>query len=395
MDIRSIKEFRKNFERKANGNNPKAHALMAKEMKRFIDEGIVDPKRVSFRAMLEGLTDFKFGANLPSNQSDAAVKMAETITGSAFPTITNVILNSVVMPEFELYSDDMMNLVTEGTARITDPEKIAGTTALGDLKRRLETHSYEEDEFGEKDITIYKGDFGKIISLTFEALYNDNTGMIMERAQTLGQIAGQHIHRTVIETLEVLPRTAFEETVSRAFVFKDTAYNAAAVYSVDHDTIDGVKNANVVTGGISEQGLENAYNAFGSMVNSRNQKIVIRATQVLVHSMKELAIKRLLSTPQELPTGDTDRTQQINVFGPLGSVTLTPLVSPFISDVNISYMGDFKKGLVWLWVERPNTVTAPTDSTLAFEKRIVYRARFNYFGGAGLRDYRYIVKITQ
>jgi len=58
------------------------------------------------------------------------------------------------------------------------------------------------------------------------------------------------------------------------------------------------------------------------------------------------------------------------------------------------YMGDFKRSLLWLWVERPNTVTAAASDDDAFRRRIVWKARFNYYGGVGHRDYRYGVRVT-
>ena len=389
--IDEISTFRQHFEKEAGGNTRKAHELMGDEFVKLIKEKKLDPKAVSFRAMLDGLV------NMPEKSKygdrDYTVAVAEAITGSGFPVLTNTILNAISMAEYDLYTEDLLSLVTEGTARTTDPEKIAGTTELGDLRRRLEKHGYDEDEFAEKDITIYKADYGKIISLTFETIYNDTTGEVMDRAKTIGEIVGQHIHTTIVETIEGLPRTAMEESLSRSFVYKDTAYTAAQVYSADHSAIDNVVNENTVSGGLTEAGLENGYNAFKGMLNSRGKLITIRPTQLLLDSTKELAARRLFATDQVLP-GSSTADKELNVFGPTIGVRFQQIYTPFLSAATTSYLGDFKKALVWLWVEKPNTVTAPSDATLAFEKRIVYRARFNYFGGCGLRDYRFITKIA-
>jgi len=394
MNINAMRNFRLAHEKKAGGNNLKAHESMNSQIKEWINKGELDANRISFRAMLEAMTDFNF-SRAGSNTKDAAVKMSEAISGSSFPVLTNTILNSVVMPAFDLYSETLLSLVTEGNARTTEPEKIAGTTALGQLDRRLEKQAYKEDDFDEKDVEIYKSDFGKMISLTFETLYNDETGMIMDRARTVGETGGQHIHKMITETVEGLPRTAFNESASKAFVYKGVAYGAAGIYQADHSAIDNVANPNDVTGGISELGLENAYNAFGLIVDSRGNQIIVSPNGFLHHQTKTITVRKILHTAQAIPDGNAAATAQyINPFGPVGGMgaSLNPIPTPLMN-TTYSYLGDFKKALVWLWVERPNTVVAPPNTNLAFEKRIVYRARFNYFGGVGLRDYRYIVRL--
>jgi len=389
MRIDQIRSFRKAYESKATlPDKSDAHELMAGEILKLINEKKLDPKKISFRALVEGLTDFSFNGRTGGKAPE--VRMAEAITGSAFPVITNVILNALTFPELTLYSNDLLGLITEGTARVTEAEKIGGTTELGQPLRRPEATAYQEDEFGEKDITIYKADFGRIISLTFEAIYNDNTGMIMDRARTIGKTAGQQIHTTIVQTIEGLPRTAFEESTSRAFVYKDTAYTADSIYADTHTTIDGQTNDNDVVGGISETGLENAYNAFKQMTDSRGNVLQIGGTQVLTHSIKEITMSKLLKTVQQ---GAGESGTQIYPCGPAGGITLSPVYTPFMSNSAWVYMGDFKAAVVWLWVERPNMVTAPANENLAFEKKIVHRARFNYFGGCGLRDYRFIVRV--
>jgi len=394
MNINAIKKFRTAHEQAAGGNNERAHEAMNHQVTEWIKDGTLIPGRVSFRGLLESLTDFDFGKS--GNSQNGAVKMSEAISGSAFPTLTNTILNSITMNQYDLYANNFLNLVTENDARTTEAEQVAGTTALGGLDRRLEKHAYTEDDFGEKDITVHKGDFGKIISLTFETLYNDETGMIFDRARTIGDIAGQHIHQTIIETMEGLPRTALEEVASKAFVLDGTAHAESAIYSADHTAIDGVVNNNAVTGGITEAGMESAFNAFGEMLDTRGNKIVIAPNGFIHHATKAITVRKLLATAQAIPDGNASAvTQQINPFGPAGGMgsDLNPISSPFCRST-YNYLGDFKKALVWLWVERPNTVVAPSDTSLAFSKRIVYRARFNYFGGCALRDYRYIVRLA-
>jgi len=386
MRIGAIRELREACSQQCGGDVNKTNRLVAEAFKKMVAEKTLDPQNVSYKALFEGLVDMN---NIDSSN---AMEVAEAVSSSAFPTITTMLTHSIVIAPYEVRMNEVMALCTEGDATMTDDETVRGMTAIGGIRRRLETEAYDETDFGEKKVSIRKSDFGRIISLTMEDIFNDRTGDIQARARTIGEDAGQHQELMIMETLENLPRTAFQEATSRAFVYNGTAYTQAQFYASTHATIlDMQVNKNEVAGGITATGLTNAWLAFAAMVDERGKQIVVRPTQVIVHSSDELTIATLFATERSVGNAFND----VNQFGPRGRVSLATVVSPFVSDTtNVMYMGDFKRSLLWLWVERPSTVTAAASDDDAFRRRIVWKARFNYYGGVGHRDYRYGVRIT-
>jgi len=391
--MNGLKQLRESCLSKANNNVKVANEMVVKIFKEGISNKKIDPKNVSIKALFEGLVDTD---NLDLGN---AVKVAEAIGSSAFADVLTIITSALTIEPYEIFSDDLAQLCTEGNAKFTYAETVKGMTAIGGVRRRLETQAYGETDFEDKYIGVEKCDFGRIVSLTMEDIFNDATNDIQDAANRIGEDAGQHKHQMIAETIECLPRTAFGEVTSRAFVYKGTAYTQAQFYSTDHSAIlDFQTNCNVATGGITQAGLTNAYNNFASLTDEKGKRIVVRPQQILVNSLNELTLATLLAT--DLAVGQnfsstTGGINDVNQFGPRGKVKLASVTSPFLATTSgLAYMGNFKKALLWLWVQKPQTVTQGGDSNLAFERQIVWRARFNYYGGVALRDYRYITRIT-
>lgn len=393
MRIDTLKQLREACLVESGNDTKRANKLIAtkfKEAMKVKESGKreIDPRNVSFKTLFEALVDTN---DIDKNNPR---EVAEAIASSAFTNITTLVVNAITIEPYEQRMNEVMQLVTQGEAVFTDPEPVIGMTALGGVRRRLETEAYDETDFEEKRVTISKRDFGRIIFLTMEDIYNDRLGMIQDRANTIGEDGSQHQEQMIIETLECLPRTAFGEVTSQAFVYNGTAYAAENFYNTDHSAIaglDGQVNKNTATGGIAITGLTNAYNNFSELKDEKGKIIVVRPKIVVVHTSKELTLANILMTEQEVGTANNT----INQFGPRGRVKLASVVSPFLATTpNLAYVGDAARSLLWLWVQKPQTLTMAGTDDDAFKRQIVWKARFNYYGGVGHRDYRYITRVT-
>ena len=347
----------------------------------------VKPSDFSIKALFEELVD-------PHRRFDVttdAQLIAEAISASAFPQISNRIFHRTVMPEYEVQTGIASMLVQEDQATKTQSEEIAGLTAMEGLEMRPEQMSYEETDFGEKRVRIYSADHGRITSLTREAIFDDRTGQILRTARGVGRKAGQHRAKQIIQTIEMLPRTAMKESATRAFVYKGTAITQAQFYSTDHSAIlDSQVNSNTVTDALGTVGLINATVLLDSMVDERGDEVVITVQTLLVPSALRVTAWQLTRAPQQFDTAN----RASNFFGPGGSPEgqFKVLVSPFLSSTTKYYLGDFQEQLLWLWVWKPSTATQGTETTKAFESQIIQRFRFNYNGGLGHTDYRRIIR---
>lgn len=388
MKLGLIKQLREACIQESGGDIKKANKLITEKFEKELNEGKIKAKNISFQALFEGLV------NLNDVDRSNPLQVREAVASSAFPNITTLIMHSITIEPYDIYVNTVMNLVMESDAIMTEEEPVPGMTAIGGVRRRIETESYDETDFDEKRVSIRKSDFGRIIALTMEDLFNDRTGMIQAKASAIGEDGGQHQEQMIIESLEVLPRTAFGEATSRAFVYNGTAFVQSSFYSSDHSAIaglDGQVNDNAATGGITEAGFREGYALFAKMKDEKGKTIKIIPKQVVVHSQYELTLATLLGTELIVGSGNND----INQFGPKGKVKILPVVSPFLATTaSLAYMGDFPKSLLWLWVQRPSTITMAGTDDDAFRRQIVWKARFNYYGGVGHRDYRYCVRIT-
>ena len=289
------------------------------------------------------------------------------------------------------------NLITEAQASRTDEELVVGFTA-GDTTPLLRRQgmAYEETSMGEKNWTIKMADFGRMISLTREVIFEDRTGEVLARARDIGRAAGHHKQKMIIESIEVAARSAFEETASSAAIYKGTARNAAAMYSNDHSALDGQVNDNLIASNALADytDIDAVYQAFSAMVDEAGNKIDIVPNTILVPSALKAKAFQIMNSQMLGGGADDTVSPTYNPVKDLAQGGLNVASSVFLSSASDWYMGDFSKQLKWLNVYAPATESQGANSELAFTNQIVSRFRFSYHAGMGHTDWRYIVKCT-
>ena len=355
----------------------------------LISEGKLNTKDISLRQVYEELVD------CPINES--AARVSEALNSSAFPNVAQKIIHSDIIDEYELAVGAAQNLITEAQASRTDEELVVGFTA-GDTTPLLRRQgmAYEETSMGEKNWTIKMADFGRMISLTREVIFEDRTGEVLARARDIGRAAGHHKQKMIIESIEVAARSAFEESSSSAAIYKGNAQNAAAMYSNDHSSLDGQVNDNLIASNalVDFTDLDAVYQAFSAMVDEAGNKIDIVPNTILVPSALKAKAFQIMNS-QMLGGGQQDTVSPTyNPVNDLAQGGLNIASSVFLSSSSDWYMGDFSKQLKWLNVYAPATESQGANSELAFTNQIVSRFRFSYHAGMGHTDWRYIVKCT-
>jgi len=381
-----ISDLVEQYKVQAGGNSDKAANLAANHLGRLLEEKKVRPEDISIKALFEELANPNGDLDMHSDTQ----AIAEAVSTGNFATISNTVMNSSVIPAYEVALGGAASIVTEMDAIKTGPEEIAGYTATGGFEVRHENMSYGETSFGEKYWTIDKYDFGEIISLTREAIFDDRTGQLIRRAQRAGEKGGQLRQKIITQTLEVAARTKQGESTSRAAVYGGSAITASNFYNADHSAlIDSAgTNANLKTsnGITATNAISNAALLFKSMLDEEGDEVVVNPTTLMyAPDIGQYVWELLRGTVKR---GDTNDLQNYN-YGRYADVEL-----PFLSSGTTWYLGAPQKQLVWLWVWKPETAVQRTQSELAFQSQIVLRYRFNWFGGCGHTDYRYIVKNT-
>lgn len=371
------------------GNLYEGANAAAEQIGNLIDEGKLNTRDISLKQVYEELVDCPI--------SESASRVSEALNSSAFPNVAQKIIHSDIIKEYNLAVGSAANLVTEAQASRTDEELVVGFTA-GDTTPMLRRQgmAYEETSMGEKNWTIKMADFGRMISLTREVIFEDRTGEVLSRARDIGRAAGHHKQKMIIESIEIAARTAFEETASSAAVYKGTARNAATMYSNDHSALDGQANDNLLaSNALSDYtDLDAVYQAFANMVDEAGNKVDIVPNTLLVPAALKAKAFQIMNS-QMLGGGQTDTVSPTyNPVNDLAQGGLNIASSVFLSSSTDWYMGDFSKQLKWLNVYAPSTESQGANSELAFTNQIVSRFRFSYHAGIGHTDWRYIAKST-
>jgi len=186
-----IKQLVEQKVQEADGNTRVGYENAANYVGELLESGKLKTSQFSLKQLYEETVD------CPINEE--ASRVAEAVNTSAFPVIAKKIIHSDIIDEYNLAVGDVANLVRESQATRTDDELIAGFNAVDNTPLlRRQGMAYEETAFGEKNWKIVMADFGRLISLTREAIYEDRTGEVLSRARDIGRAGGHHKQRMII-----------------------------------------------------------------------------------------------------------------------------------------------------------------------------------------------------
>jgi len=374
----------------------RAYDNVGKQLLENIKAGNVEPSNLSIRTIMEaclqeaGYNQIPWGENKSDNE-----ELREAISASAFPSITKYIIYSEIMPAYEARKEDLSPLFREGTSSRSDVERVAGFTAAEGVEYVAENHPYQRTDFHEKYAEVHLHKYGKIIDLSKEAIYNDNTGQLIERASRIGDKWSEQFEQYLIQTIEMLSRSGLDgwesSSTLKCATFDGTVVTNAIFYSTDHSAYDYMgsqTNSNKTTSVLDTAGLDAAYLLFADMVDNRGDKINIRPKTLLIHPKKASIAFQLLGSPGQYDTGNN----AINPWAKGGLLNLgKPIVSPYINVNTDWYLGDFKKQILVLFWEKPNVTTQGRNSEAAFNSDTVAAWKFAVGMGAANTEYRAVV----
>ena len=387
-----IKQLVEQKVQEAEGNARVGYDNAANYIGELLENGKLQTSQFSLKQLYEETVDCPI--------SEEASRVAEAVNTSAFPVIAKKIIHSDIIDEYNLAVGDVANLVRESQATRTDDELVAGFNAVDNTPlMRRQGMAYEETAFGEKSWKIIMADFGRLISLTREAIYEDRTGEVLGRARDIGRAGGHHKQKMIIETIEGSPRTAFEESAFGGAVYKGSAISSANFYNASHTTLDGQANANTLANPLVDvSDIDNVYNAFDDMVDEAGNPISIVPNAILVPGALRSTAYKIMNSQWLNSAGTAGTvTQNLPTYNPIADITggqLNVVSSVFLSSASTWFIGDFASQLLGLNVYAPATASQGADSELAFTNQIVARFRFSYHYGLGHTDWRYIIENT-
>ena len=331
------------------------------------------------------------------------LEMQESLDSTLFPSATGVLIASKVMDGYNNVPRVGDSLVTNMPSRLRS-ERIVGFTEQEGPLEVPEGTAYQESGFGEKYVTTETAKKGRIIEVTEETIYFDQTGQILMRAQQFGEQAAQEREKVIL--------AGVVDVGSGAAGFKDVYKPlgvATALYSAANANLLSTATSLVDWTDIDEVLQFHAANITDDRaVVAEREPILWMPKQLLVARKKLGTAARILSaTEQRSQVGATDASSVTISGNPLQnilpglSVVSSPLID-YLANVTGSryadsfdwFLGDFQKQFIWQEIWPLQTMRSRQDDEAAFRRDVVARFKVRYFGGIAAIDHRYVIKVN-
>jgi hypothetical protein len=348
------------------------------ELCEWIENGEVQPEDLSIRECFDALVA-ETNPGLDLRYSDFG-QLHEAIISSQFPVITNTLIHSTFIKDYEMNMGNLTQLVTETDSKHRE-ETYAGMTP-GDRAGHVEEGApISEIQIGEKYVSIPNKKFAKGVALTREMLIFDQTGDLVRYAKANGAELGSSLARFIANRLT---DTAWDELdldgTSRAYKVNGTT---RAIYADTSAAWDVYANDNVAAAALpSISVVKGMRNQLKAMVNEKGERIVATSPIVFCNDLLE---DDMIQFFQAQNFDITSANKDVNIYKGKSRV----VVSPHFPSTTNWFMGDPTRQFMLQWVWRPRT---ETDSQGDPRRQIVGSWYSSFMCGVGAHDHRFVIK---
>jgi hypothetical protein len=282
-----------------------------------------------------------------------------------------------VLDAYETEEGVFSALIPEMTASTLDGEKIPGINEVGDeIGFRNEHDAYPIAGFGEDWLfTPTIRDRGVIVSLSWEAIFNDKTGLVAKRAADVG--TGMKINKEKAAIDCVID----ENITTHRYNWRGTVIATYGDNSGTH-TWDNLEASNALVDWTDVDALEQLFNTLVNpytgepvVVDPKHLVVTKQLEQVAYHILQSTVIGR--TTPGYATSANPNKNELPNPYkGKYELVTSRRLASRLGTDTSW-FLGDIGKAFACMMAEKMNVVQAPPNSEAEFNRRIVAAHRVN------------------
>lgn len=365
----------------------------------------LNPMSVSIRALWEALVG-PVEETLGDHRRGGAfnyVEMQEAVESTAFPSATGVLIASKVIEGYNMPGMIGDDLVTVMPSRLKQ-ERIVGFTSLEGPQEVPEGGPYGESSFTEKYVTTDTAKKGRILEVTEETVYFDQTGQILLRASRLGEMTREEREETIL--------AGVVDVGSSAAGYKDVyrpSGTAEALYSAGNNNYLATATPLVDWTDIDEALQYHADNVRDDRAVTGERRPIIFVPKVLLTAQKKLATGARIMSATEVRSqpAAADATNVMISGNPMTSIArgLRVLSSPLLdylagvsgsnyNDADDWFIGDFQKQFIWQEIWPIQTFRAPETDDARFRRDVVARYKVRYYGGIAAIDERYVIKVN-
>jgi hypothetical protein len=312
------------------------------------------------------------------------------VNTSAFQNISGQIVYSAVLDAYQ--SEEFVftklipeEVVTNGTL---DGEKIAGITEIGDeVAVRNEADPYTLAGVGEDWIFAPPvKDRGMIVPVTWEAVFADRTGKLLERCGDVGKWAG--VNREV----RAIDCVVDENTTAHRYNWRGTVIASYGDNSGSH-TWDNLTASNALVDWSSLNADEQTRNTLVDPYTG--YPILIEPKHLVVTKQNEHTARRIVSateirvaTPGYATSGNPTQTLAANPYANKYQVVTSRLMAQRTATDTDWFTGDVGEYARYRVAEKMSVQQAPANNDDEFTRRIVAKFRVNERGAYYVRQPR-------
>lgn len=309
-------------------------------------------------------------------------ELFEAVDSTTFAITTGNLIHKALIDSYngaDIISDQLVTNIPSNRQE----EIIVGFTATESPKLVPEGMEYEESSMGDKGVGTKADKYGRIISITEEAIMFDQTGQILNFAREIGEKAAQYKERLIIEGIVDLNSNVYRPIINGV-------PTATALYSSGNGNFVAENSLTDYTS------IEKARQKFANFTDENGDLISIRPKIILVPFALETTARRILNSIEieEITGEDGSRaTRSPNPFRDNYKI----LSSVFIDGVSTTnwYLGDFKRQFGWQDVVPLQVTRRKSGNEDEFKRDVVAQFKVRFFGGIFAKDKVYVIKNTE
>lgn len=356
----------------------------------------VRPDAFSFRALWEGLVgpvEETLGFAM-SRFGYVEQPVIESVTSSAFPSAVGQLIATRVIEGYEGPGFVADQLVTTMQSRLQG-ERVVGFTSLQGPKEVGEGQEYEDSTFREKFVTTTETKRGRLLSVTEEAVFFDQTGQILQRAMNLGRKAREERERRIVRGVADVSST---ERVYRP------GGTAEQLYAAGNNNLLSTGTPLVDWTDIQEAFAFHATNVTDDREPDDTlgqQPIVWMPTHILV-ARKLAGVAARIFAATIATSGGVEAPARA-ILEALNAGSIMPVSSPFLDaaegedqydDADDWFIGDFPRQFVYKEVWPLQTFRASPQADERFRRDIIAQFKVREYGDLNAVEERLVIKVN-
>jgi len=359
-----------------------------------ISQGVADGK-LSLKDIRDWKGLYSVLADVPVQVSMDIAGAQRTISASAMPIFTGTLAIAAINEAYAAVPSVGEQLVTD----FEDSKKVTSIGAIHTLDKEgtdevKELKDFPEVGVSEEKVEIRHKRNGRKITISAEAIEENDVADIVSRINALGEIAGEWIEEQTLE--RVTDHYGSGASPAEPYVYRPAGtgtqlYIATANYPGARAPSGTRVNNNAL---VDETDLAAARTVLRAMKNARGKRINIpwSEVQILVPDALEDTLMKIVSS--ELVPGVEN---EVSGWGPRGKYYIPLercLSTPKLDDLSTSawYMGAFKRQFRRKWKLRFEYVTLGSDTQAYLNSRVAFQARIAWDVEVGAVDYVYCVQ---